>query len=94
MVLSSRSPRKRRKPPVFSYALFVNGGTPPKKIHPKCSSEQVFLARDSCHREEGKSLRELQKHNRVKSVFFGTLRFGVCVCVCFWASGLNLPELN
>ena len=55
---------------------------PPEKIHPKLksSSEQVFLNNfhwvpDSCHREEGKSSRELFEKVRVNAVFLNV--FGI-----------------
>ena len=62
-----------------------------RKIHLKCppkikkSSEQVHLNNfrwvpDSCHREEGKSSRELSEKVRVSAVFWGYSGFGVGYC--------------
>ena len=68
-----------------------SGGKPtrknPPKIDKKTLSEQVFLNNfhwvpDSCHREEGKSSRELFEKARVNAVSFGISGFGVG----FWAS--------
>ena len=71
------------------FGPLITGGNSTRKIHPKekSSYEQVFLNNfrlvpDSCHREEGKSSRELFEKVRVNAVFW--VFFGSWVG--FWAS--------